>query len=257
MCSGVQAVGAPDVPGKNEIRKHFLLVYFYRGGYFSMFPQVKEWILVGLFLVCLPGLLEAKDSRIEADVAALQRKYSRMRDLQMGFVQSYGWPGRQPRTESGQVYLCRPGLMRWEYLEPEEKLFITDGKIIHFYMPNRKQVQKSRVDRSRDQRIPFLFLLGRGDLKKDFSRIDWAREKPFFSGNRVLAATPRKKPAGPVAEVLMEYDPVGMQLQRVALIEDGGARNDFIFTNIRENTGFGKDLFEFRVPAGVKTIGLP
>lgn len=221
-----------------------------------MGPRTKGWIPAGLLLVCLPGLLEAGEPRIEAEVAALQRKYSGMRDLQMDFVQSYGWPGRRPRTESGRVFLRRPGLMRWEYREPSEKLFLSDGESIHFYLPDRKQVQKSRVGRSRDRRLPFLFLLGRGNLKRDFSRIEWAREKPFFAGNRVLAAVPGKA-AGPLAEVLMEYDPGRMQLQRVALIERGGARNDFIFTNIRENAGLGKRLFEFQAPADVETVGLP
>ena len=221
-----------------------------------MSPRTKGWIPVGILLACLPGLLEAGDPRIEADVAALQRKYSGMRDLQMDFVQSYGWPGRQPRTESGQVFLRRPGLMRWEYREPAEKLFLSDGETILFYLPDRKQVQKSRVGRSRDRRLPFLFLLGGGNLKSDFSRIEWAREKPFFAGNRVLAATPGKA-AGPLAEVLMEYDPGRMQPQRVALIERGGARNDFIFTNIRENAGLGKTMFDFQVPADVEAVGLP
>ncbi|MYC83092.1 MAG: outer membrane lipoprotein carrier protein LolA, partial [Acidobacteria bacterium] len=192
-----------------------------------MCPRITGWIPVGLLLACLPGLLEGGDPRIESDVAALQRKYSGMRDLRMDFVQSYGWPGRRPRTESGQVFLRRPGLMRWEYREPSGKLFLSDGETIHLYLPARKQVQKSRVGRSPDRRLPFLFLLGRGDLKKDFSRIEWAREKPFFAGNRVLAATPGKA-AGPLAEVLMEYDPGRLQLQRVALIERGGARYDFI-----------------------------
>ncbi len=221
-----------------------------------MSPPMNRWIPVGLLLVCLPGLLAAGDPRIDADVAALQRRYSSMQDLQMNFVQSYSWPGRQPRTESGQVFLRRPGLMRWEYREPAEKLFLSDGETIHFYLPERKQVQKGRVGRSRDRRLPFLFLLGRGDLKRDFSSIEWASEKPFFGGNRVLAAKPGRS-AGPVAEVLMEYDPGRMQLQRVALIERGGARNDFIFTNIRENAGLGKGLFEFQAPPDVEAVGLP
>ena len=221
-----------------------------------MRPPMMGWIPVGLLLACFPGLLEAGDPRIEDDVAALQRKYSGMRDLQMNFVQSYGLPGRRPRTESGQVFLRRPGFMRWEYREPERKLFLSDGETIHFHLPDRKQVQKSRVGRSRDRRLPFLFLLGRGDLKRDFSRIEWAREKPFFAGNRVLAATPGKA-AGPLAGVLLEYDPGRMQLQRVALIERSGARNDFIFTNIRENGGMGKGLFEFQPPADSEAAGLP
>lgn len=222
-----------------------------------MLLQMKKLNLFAiLFLTCVPSLLWAKDQRLEASIDALQKKYARMRDLHMDFVQSYGWPGRQPKAESGQVYLRRPGWMRWEYQEPQEKLFLSNGKIIHFYLPDRRQVQKSRVKNTRDRRIPFSFLLGRGNLKRDFSKIEWSRERSFFAGNRVITAYSRKN-IDEFAEVLMEYDPVQMQMQRVAIIESGGARNDFIFTNIRENTGLSEKLFEFRAPAGVEVVGLP
>ncbi len=219
--------------------------------------QMKKLNLFTLLLLAgVPGLLWAKDPLLETSIDALQKKYSRMRDLRMNFVQSYGLPGRQPKAESGQVYLRRPGLMRWEYQEPQGKLFVSNGKIIHFYLPDQRQVQKSRVKNTRDRRIPFLFLLGRGNLKKDFSGIEWARERPFFAGNKVITAYP-KKSIEEFAEVLMEYDPGRMQVQRVAIIDRGGARNDFVFTNIRENSGLSESLFEFRAPTGVEVVGLP
>ena len=80
----------------------------------------------------------------------------------MDFVQSYGWPGRRPRTESGQVFLRRPGLMRWEYREPSGKLFLSDGETIHFYLPDRKQVRKVASAAAGIGASPFSFLLGRG-----------------------------------------------------------------------------------------------
>jgi outer membrane lipoprotein-sorting protein len=93
-------------------------------------------------------------------------------------------------------------------------------------------------------------------LKKDFSRIEWARETPFFAGNKLVTAYP-KTDIDEFAEVLLEFDPGRMQLQRVAIIERGGARNDFVFTNIRENSGLSESLFKFRAPAGVEVVGLP
>jgi outer membrane lipoprotein carrier protein len=218
---------------------------------------MKKLNLLSLILLtCMPGLLWAKDRQLETSIDALQKKYSRIRDLHMNFVQSYGWPGRQSKAESGQVYLRRPGLMRWEYQQPREKLFLSDGEIIHFYLPDQRQVQKSRVKNTRDRRIPFMLLLGRGNLKKDFSRIEWARETPFFAGNKLVTAYP-KTDIDEFAEVLLEFDPGRMQLQRVAIIERGGARNDFVFTNIRENSGLSESLFKFRAPAGVEVVGLP
>ena len=83
--------------------------------------------------------------------------------------------------------------MRWEYQSPSQKLFISDGKTVYFYLPEEKQLQKTSVKESRDQRLPFLFLLGKGNLKKDFSKIEWAKDdKPFFEGNQVLYAYPKR-----------------------------------------------------------------
>ena len=56
----------------------------------------------------------------------------------------------------------------------------------------------------------------------------------------------------------MEYDPGRMQFAAGSPDRTGAApRNDFIFTEIRENSGLGKGLFEFQAPADVETIGLP
>ncbi len=62
-----------------------------------------------------------------------------------------------------------------------------------FYLPQENQVQKTKVKETRDQRIPFLFLLGKGNLKRDFSKIEWATDKkPFFEGNRVILPIRRR-----------------------------------------------------------------
>jgi outer membrane lipoprotein carrier protein len=192
---------------------------------------------------------------LDQAVAALQKKYSQVRDLKMEFVQNHRNPRRGPRTESGLLYLRRPGMMRWEYRQPSEKLFVSDGKMVNFYLPEDRQVQRGKVKESRDLRLPFLFLLGRGNLRKDFSRLEWAaNEKTFFAGNRSLFAYP-KKGGEEFAKVLLEYDPSNWQLQRIVIYGVDDSRSEFIFTQIRENAGLSVNLFNFQVPAGVEVVG--
>jgi outer membrane lipoprotein carrier protein len=146
--------------------------------------------------------------------------------------------------------------MRWEYHSPAEKLFVSNGKDVYFYLPEERQVQKTTVKESRDQRLPFLFLLGKGNLKRDFSRVEWAgNEKTFFAGNRVLFAYPKRN-IDEFSKVLMEYDPRKLQLQRVIIYDIDGASSEFVFTNIRENLGLNSRLFEFKIPPNVEVIGL-
>jgi outer membrane lipoprotein carrier protein len=214
----------------------------------------------GIFFVVVINLTSllpayAKDAELESSIDALQKKYSRVSDLRADFIQNYSTSRRPPRTETGVLYLRRPGMMRWEYQSPIEKLFISDGKDIYFFLPEERQVQKTMVKESRDQRLPFLFLLGRGNLKKDFSKVEWANDqKAFFAGNRVLYAFPKKN-IDEFSKVLMEFDPRNLQLQRVTIYDIDGSTSEFVFTNIKENTGLRAQMFSFKVPPNVEVLG--
>ena len=197
----------------------------------------------------------AKDTLLESSIDALQKKYSRIVDLRLDFIQNYKTPRRPSRTETGVLYLRRPGMMRWEYKSPSEKLFVSDGKSVYFYLPEEHQVQKTSVKESRDQRLPFLFLLGRGNLKKDFSKVEWAEDqKAFFAGNRVLYAYPKKN-IDEFSKVLMEFDPATLQLQRVTIYDIDGSTSEFVFSNIKENSGLKALLFSFKIPPNVDVLG--
>jgi len=216
--------------------------------------SLHKWVLFSLILLQIQ-ILRANENDFQSNIDALQKKYSQMKDLRMDFVQSYHSPRHSPRTETGILYLRRPGMMRWEYQSPSEKLFVSDGKTIYFYLPEEKQVQKTSVKESRDQRVPFLFLLGKGNLKKDFSKIEWGRnDKPFFEGNQVLYAYP-KKDIDEFSKILMEFDPHSLQLQRITIFEVSGSKSEFVFTNIKENLGLNPQMFGFKVPANVEVVG--
>jgi outer membrane lipoprotein carrier protein len=197
---------------------------------------------------------ETSGLSVDSSVDALQRKYSQIRDLKMDFIQSYRSPRRPMKTETGILFLKRPGMMRWEYQTPTEKLFVSNGKTVYFYLPQEHQVQKTKVKESRDQRVPFLFLLGKGNLKKDFSRIEWAKDsQPFFQGNKVICAYP-KKDIDEFAKILMEFNPQTYQLQRVTVIDIDQSTSEFVFTNIRENLGADPRMFDFKVPPHTEVL---
>ena len=62
-------------------------------------------------------------------------------------------------------------MMRWEYKNPEEKLFVSDGKTVFLYVPADRQVSKEAVRQTLDDRIPLMFLLGRSNLRNEFDEI--------------------------------------------------------------------------------------
>jgi outer membrane lipoprotein-sorting protein len=144
-----------------------------------------------------PDLLYTPATQVDLSnlIDKLQNKYSRMQGLASDFMQIYRGPDGRTLRESGRLLLKRPGKARWEYISPRRKLFISDGRNIYFYVEGERHATQVSVRQSADPQIPFLFLLGRGNLRRDFSRIEMlSDERATEAGNVVLKLVPKRAP---------------------------------------------------------------
>jgi outer membrane lipoprotein carrier protein len=124
----------------------------------------------------------ASEKSLNTLIEGVDRTFARMRDLSADFVQIFEDPLNRKQQESGHLYLRRPRMMRWEYKNPEDKLFISDSKNVYLYVPADRQVNKEAVRATFDDRMPLMFLLGRSDLRKEFTRFELLNTKPFLEG---------------------------------------------------------------------------
>ena len=75
------------------------------------------------------------------DIArAVDEHYNHLRSLEGEFTETYSGNGAQ-REESGTLWLKKPRKMRWEYRSPKEKLFVSDGQSVWFYVPAERQAR--------------------------------------------------------------------------------------------------------------------
>ncbi len=212
--------------------------------------MLRNLLTIVLLIFAYPAIASAQTAELDQLINGLQSKYNKLSSLGADFTQIYNSPSGQSRRESGRVLLKKPGKMRWDYTSPETKLFISDGKWLYEYVPAERYASRTTIKNSGDMRAPFAFLLGRGNLRRDFKRIEFAKESPARAGNKVLRMIPKR--AADFRELLVEVEPSSFQIARLTLIESGGARSDFLFSNVRENVGVGNDQFTFKAPAGVE-----
>jgi outer membrane lipoprotein carrier protein len=190
-------------------------------------------------------------------VEGLEKKYSRMKGLAADFVQLYHAVDGRTLRESGHLLLKRPGKARWEYTSPERKLFISDGSNVYFYVFGETSATRASRVASRDPQIPFLFLLGRGPVRRGFSRIEIvATERPIVPGNLILRLVPIKyytlrRAPDEFKQLLIEVNPRTFEVRRLIIFERNGARMDFQLTNVRENFIAPDAQFTFSPPPGV------
>src|SRR4029077_19769210 len=105
--------------------------------------------LLVLLLTVLPAVAASPAVDVHAIAQAVDNRYNHLRTLQAEFTETYEGAGIE-RTESGSLWLKKPGKMRWEYRSPKEKLFLSDGKDAWFYLPGDRQVRRTSVKKLDD-----------------------------------------------------------------------------------------------------------
>lgn len=178
--------------------------------------------------------------------------YNHLQTLQVNFTETYRGAGMQ-RVESGTLKLKKPGRMRWDYQEPQRKLFVSDGKTAWFYVPGEQQVRKSSVKKLDDLRSPLQYLLGKTKLEKEFESLSMAPDvKVSQVGDVVLRGVP-KAMADRVSQVLLEITPEG-HFRRIVIDELDGSSTEFEFSSEKTNVPLADTLFKFVPPPGVETV---
>ncbi len=156
------------------------------------------------------------------------------------------------RTETGTLWLKKPGKMRWEYRSPREKLFVSDGKAAWFYVPADRQARKTDAKKLEDVRSPLAFLLGKTKLERELRGLSLASDvDPLVPGNLTLRGVPAAL-ADRVSEILLELTPEH-QIARIVIREVDGADTEYQFSGMKEDVAIGDARFEFKPPVGTET----
>jgi outer membrane lipoprotein carrier protein len=196
------------------------------------------------------ALAVSAQSDLDRSINGLQSRYNKIASLSADFAQVHVDRGQQEKRESGHLLLKKPGKMKWNYTSPEPKLFISDGKYLYEYASADNYATRSSVAESEDLRAPFAFLLGQGNLRQEFRRIEFSKESPIRAGNKVLRLLPRR--LQDFEELLIEFDPANYEMSRLSVVRSSDERSDFLFSNIKENVSAPSVEFVFKAPPGVE-----
>jgi outer membrane lipoprotein carrier protein len=213
-------------------------------------PHRVHQLLLLFFLFGNCAALSAQG--VQQIAEAVDDHYNHLRTLQAEFTEVYKGAGVE-RTETGTLWLKKPGKMRWEYRSPKEKLFLSDGKDAWLYLPDQHQVRKMTLKKLEDLRSPIAFLLGKTNLRKELAGLSIAPDQtPVSTGNVVLRGVP-KAMADRVEQVVLEITPQH-QIVRILIQEVDEATTEYRFRDLREDAPLTDSSFRFSPPAGVETI---
>jgi len=206
-------------------------------------------VAAGLTLMSA-SVASAADVKIVA--AAVDAHYNHLRSLEAEFTEVYKGSGMD-RSESGTLWLKKPGKMRWEYRSPREKLFVSNGKDAWFYVPDDRQARKESAKKLEDVRSPLAFLLGKTKLEKELQGLSVAPDiPPLATGDVVLRGVPTAL-ADQISEIVLEVTPEN-RIGRLIVQGVDGASTEYRFTEQKEDVAIADGRFNFKAPVGTEIV---
>ena len=210
------------------------------------------WITITALLLSMLTVYAWASADLVSTAKAVDEHYNQLRTLQAEFTEIYSGGGIE-RTESGTLWLKKPGKMRWEYRSPRDKLFLSDGRDTWFYLPGDKQVRKTSVKKLEDLRSPLGLLLGKTRLEKELHGLGFSPDTPpLVTGDVILRGIPRGA-EDRVTDVLLEITPEH-QIRRIKISAVDGSTTEYRFADQKEDIPLDDARFHFVAPAGVETV---
>ncbi|MEE2780347.1 MAG: outer membrane lipoprotein carrier protein LolA [Myxococcota bacterium] len=155
----------------------------------------------------------------------------------------------RPLRRQGMVYFKKPGMMRWDYTQPDKVLYVSDGNILWAYEPAEKVAHKLRVQGS-ELYSSLKFLFGQGKLREEF---DLAIE-PARDGLISLRLVP-KEPQSGYKSLVLRVDPTTWEIRVTEMVDPLDTVSEITFKGPvyapLKDAGF-----RFQPPAGTRVEDL-
>jgi outer membrane lipoprotein carrier protein len=205
---------------------------------------------VAAFRVNLGFPAEGKSA--DAIVDSLQRNYEATADFVADFSQETEVKSLNRKLNArGKLSFKRPGKMFWRYEEPKGQFVLADGKYLYFYQPEQNQIIKSPLKNAFRSDIPLSFLLGIGNLKKDFNAALKATEE-----SQVVLRLEPKGESGGFSEILVGVSKSSSDILWLSVRDATNNLTTIRFSGMRKGVGLKDSLFSLEVPKGVDVVEL-
>ncbi|MCY4627813.1 MAG: outer membrane lipoprotein carrier protein LolA [Acidobacteria bacterium] len=162
------------------------------------------------------------------------------------------------RVESGRLTVKRPAQMRWDYEEPETKVFVSDGNNTWFHVPADQQVVVGAFGSGGESTEgeagglnPLELLTGDATILDHFDAL-LGDDSPA-SGLRTVTLVPRQA-GGEITSLSLTVSAESGQIQGIESEDLEGNRTTFRFTDFRFATSPADSLFTFTIPPGTDVV---
>lgn len=151
-------------------------------------------------------------------------------------------------VEYGRLFITRPGMMRWEYEDPERKLALVRGDETMLFLEEDEQLIRGMVDPEESTLTRLLAGTERVDALFEVSAADVSGR-----GLAALRLTPRRLSEA-VEEVVLTVRTKDGAIVAAEVLDPAGNRMRYRFPDLARNERFPADTFRFSPPPGTEIL---
>jgi outer membrane lipoprotein carrier protein len=157
-----------------------------------------------------------------------------------------------PLHEKGKIYFKKPTLMRWEYKEPEEKIFLIKDDMFWDY--NKEEALLTKYNLSDEEHnVEVISLLSGQVGLLDTYVVEFSPFPTDKKNVKQIKLTPKDEEYAD-AFLLLEIDEKTWQIHKMISFDWAGNKTEIHFSKFKRNTSLSDRTFELRVPPDTEII---
>jgi outer membrane lipoprotein carrier protein len=209
--------------------------------------------LISVNLNAVAAMTPESVASLDAKLDRLQQHYQTTRSFSARFDETITRAGAPPIQRSGLIYYEKPGKLRWEFEGTQPETIVSDGNTIYDYDPGLNQVVETPLAQASQSQAAAAFLLGVGNVKRDFKAEAILSRDSDALFNIVLIP----KRGGERIEAGIERSTYN--ISTLSINDAMGNRTHFGFTDVKLNQPMQAAQFTFRPPDGADIVraGVP
>ncbi len=195
---------------------------------------------------------EAGELTLREKAAKLQETYDSTSSFAADFSQVTSMKlSRRERHGQGSLLIKKPGLMRWDYQEPDHQVLINDGEVMSMYFAGAEQMIIMPAKEYLQSDVTYAFFAGTGNVLRDFE-ISAVGEEYCCGAAPDLRLTPKQ--AHPQVDYLYIWLNEHFLISRMQIADHYGSITDLTLTNIKLNQPVDLERFKFVPPVGTEIV---
>ena len=186
----------------------------------------------------------------EADVLSLVQEKINITSSFKAEFQQVSWNEllQQKTVAQGKLFYMKPGLLRWEYTQPNPQLIIVGEKNVWLYDPLLENVS---VKVKEGINSPLLQIIsGENTLYDNFILFSSSDNDNSTTELRLYP----KKQSEELESIVLTVEKKDYRIIEISLYERSKNFRQFMFTDVSTNISLGKEKFVFEIPPHIEVI---